>query len=350
MLPGDHVSNPGCNAAAWLLLSLLSVSSLPARAQTAEPAPSKAAAIETTDASAEAADTEPPEGELAPASVQIDVSKASKLIQVLYAATRETKVQPTLDDLAQAKTLIDSGADLKATDSSGRTALHWAIFGSSYASKSDLIVAYEETAAALITRGVDINHEDVYNDTALDYLLYSPNFEMQTLLIEHGATSGFLAASFNFINQLDACQGSSNPSGRASANHSTNGHSFPAAVSIAQDPQPEAERAAQQQPSQSSRVAMFLKADLAPGQTIDLRWLAYRRSHRSCRHLSALYQWRVSGLQARRITACSGNQDQRHNPVRTKSTGQVLAAATGAGFFQRAAQERKELAALLPGH
>jgi hypothetical protein len=271
MLPGDHVSNPGCNAAAWLLLSLLSVSSLPARAQTAEPAPSKAAAIETTDASAEAADTEPPEGELAPASVQIDVSKASKLIQVLYAATRETKVQPTLDDLAQAKTLIDSGADLKATDSSGRTALHWAIFGSSYASKSDLIVAYEETAAALITRGVDINHEDVYNDTALDYLLYSPNFEMQTLLIEHGATSGFLAASFNFINQLDACQGSSNPSGRASANHSTNGHSFPAAVSIAQDPQPEAERAAQQQPSQSSRVAMFLKADLAPGQTIDLR-------------------------------------------------------------------------------
>ena len=132
-----------------------------------------------------------PEGELAPAAIQIDVSKASNLIQALYAATRETKTQPTLDDLAKAKTLIDGGANLKATDSMGRTALHWAIFGSSYANNQDLIVAYEEIAAALIKRGVDINHEDIYNDTALDYLLYSPNFEMQTLLIEHGATSGF---------------------------------------------------------------------------------------------------------------------------------------------------------------
>jgi hypothetical protein len=50
---------------------------------------------------------EPPEGELAPAALKLDVSNASKLIQVLYAATRETKEQPTLDDLAQAKTLID---------------------------------------------------------------------------------------------------------------------------------------------------------------------------------------------------------------------------------------------------
>ena len=117
---------------------------------------------------------------------------------MLYAATRETKDQPTLDDLAQAKTLMSGGADVKATDSLGRTALHWAIFGSSYTSKSELIVAYEEVAAALIAHGVDINHEDTYNDTALDYLLYSPNFEMQTLLIEHGATSGFLGCLVQF--------------------------------------------------------------------------------------------------------------------------------------------------------
>src|SRR5450755_4792801 len=100
--------------------------------------------------------------------------------------------KPTLDDLTQAKSLLEGGADVKATDSLGRTALHWAIFGSSYASNQALIVAYEETTAALIAHGVDINHEDVHNDTALDYLLYSPNFEMQTLLIEHGASSGFL--------------------------------------------------------------------------------------------------------------------------------------------------------------
>ncbi len=235
MLSISNLVNPGCKAAGCLLLAYLSVSAPPVLAQAAAP---PTAIGQAADASAQAADdTDMPEGELAPAAIQIDVSKASNLIQVLYAATRETKTQPTLDDLAKAKTLIDGGADVKATDSMGRTALHWAIFGSSYANNQDLIVAYEEIAAALIKRGVDINHEDIYNDTALDYLLYSPNFEMQTLLIEHGATSGFLAASFNFINQLDACKTDQPPSPRSSANHVGNAHSFPAAVSIAQDPE-----------------------------------------------------------------------------------------------------------------
>ncbi len=81
-------------------------------------------------------------------------SQASPLIQELYAATRETKEQPTLARLVQAKSLIDSGADMKGTDSLGRTALHWAIFGSSYASSAALIVAYEDVAAALIAHGV----------------------------------------------------------------------------------------------------------------------------------------------------------------------------------------------------
>ena len=198
-----------CKAAPWLLLAFLSVGTLPVWGQaagTSSPDAAQSSGDSQAESDASLEEAEPPEGELAPAALKLDVSNTSKLIQVLYAATRETKDQPTLDDLEQAKTLIDSGADVKATDSLGRTALHWAIFGSSYTSKSELIVAYEEVAAALIAKGVDINHEDTYNDTALDYLLYSPNFEMQTLLIEHGATSGFLAASFNFINQLEACK------------------------------------------------------------------------------------------------------------------------------------------------
>jgi ankyrin repeat protein len=134
--------------------------------------------------------------ELAPAAVQLDLSRTSPLLQVLYAATRETKQQPTLDRLTEAKRLIESGADLKVVDAQGRTALHWAVFGSSYATKPKIQVAYEEIANALLERGVELNREDLYNNTALDYLLYSPNFEMQTLLLEHGANNGFLAAFF----------------------------------------------------------------------------------------------------------------------------------------------------------
>lgn len=139
-----------------------------------------------------------PEGELEPAAVRLDVSNSSPLIEELYRATRETKEGNILAHIEQAKQLVDK-SDLKAVDSQGRTALHWAVFGSSYNIKPSVLVAYEEIADTLIQRGIDINKEDVYQDTALDYLLYSPSFEMQTLLIEHGATSGFLVASTHYV-------------------------------------------------------------------------------------------------------------------------------------------------------
>jgi LssY C-terminus len=154
------------------------------------------------------------EDELAPAALDLDVSKDSLLIRTLYQATRETKEQEILAQLAKAKEMLDRGADVKATDPEGRTALHWAVFGSSYNIKPKVLVAYEDIADDLIMRGVDVNREDAYQDTALDYLLYSPSFEMQTLLIENGASSGFLAASFQFVDEeLEA-----GPSARAAAN------------------------------------------------------------------------------------------------------------------------------------
>ncbi|HEX4167828.1 MAG TPA: LssY C-terminal domain-containing protein [Bryobacteraceae bacterium] len=174
---------------------------------------------------------EPAEEELAPAAVQLDVSRTSPLIQALYQATRQTKQQPTLDRLAEAKRLIEGGADLKAVDARGRTALHWAVFGSSYNTKPAIQVAYEEIADDLIGRGVEINREDLYNDTPLDYLLYSPNFEMQTLLLEHGASSGFLAAFYHFFQETSSALPGSFGAG----------------------------------------VAASRKADLTPGATIDVR-------------------------------------------------------------------------------
>jgi LssY C-terminus len=174
---------------------------------------------------------EVPDEELAPAAVELDVSHTSPLIQALYQATRETKERPTLDRLAEAKRLITTNAEIKAVDPQGRTALHWAVFGSSYTSNPKILVAYEEIANELIERGVEINREDVYNNTALDYLLYSPNFEMQTLMMEHGASSGFLAAVFPSFNQSSEAK----PQARAAG------------------------------------VSMPVQADLAPGKTIDAR-------------------------------------------------------------------------------
>jgi ankyrin repeat protein len=174
---------------------------------------------------------ETPDDELDTAAVQLDVSHSSPLIQKLYQATRETKEQPILDRLTEAKQLIAGGADVKATDQYGRTALHWTVFGSSYSTKPKIIVSYEEIADQLIQRGIDINREDVYNDTALDYLLYSPNFEIQTLLIENGATSGFLIASFQYISETMG--------------------KMPSTV--------------------AAGIAQSRKADLAPGQTLSVR-------------------------------------------------------------------------------
>ncbi|HKR85323.1 MAG TPA: ankyrin repeat domain-containing protein, partial [Terriglobales bacterium] len=144
---------------------------------------------------------ETPEDELSPAALQLNLRNTSPLIRELYQATRETKENDILARLEEAKTLINSGVDVKSADAQGRTALHWAVFGSSYTTKQKVIVAYEEVADAMIKSGVDINREDIYQNTALDYLLYSPNFEMQTLLVENGATSGFLAAFYHFSDQ-----------------------------------------------------------------------------------------------------------------------------------------------------
>jgi hypothetical protein len=164
--------------------------------RTPESSASKQEAVEIPEEDA-------PEGELEPAAVQLDVSNTSPLIEELYRATRETKEKEILAHIEQAKQLVDT-ANLKAVDAYGRTALHWAVFGSSYNVKPNVLVAYEEIADTLIQRGIDINKEDVYQDTALDYLLYSPSFEMQTLLIENGATSGFLVASTHYVTETIA--------------------------------------------------------------------------------------------------------------------------------------------------
>jgi LssY C-terminus len=185
-----------------LLTGSITIDTAVAQTNSAPPKSKQQAPPQSGNAKSEADDedtTDTPNDELEEAALKIDVSHSSPLIQKLYQATRETKEQEILARLTEAKKLLADGADVKATDQYGRTALHWTVFGSSYNTKPSIIVSYEELADQLLQKGVDINHEDIYNDTALDYLIYSPNFEIQTLLIEHGATSGFLIATFQFV-------------------------------------------------------------------------------------------------------------------------------------------------------
>jgi LssY C-terminus len=196
----------------------------------AQPSQTQKSQTPTADADDDVPE-EPIDEDLAPAAVELDVSKESRLIRELYQATRETKEKAILESIARAKKLLDDGADVKATDAQGRTALHWAVFGSSYNTKSSVLVAYEELADTLIQKGVDINREDAYQDTALDYLLNSPSFEMQTLLIEHGASSGFLAAFYHFFDDK--------------------GEGVPQ--------------------THNAAISQSRKADLAPGQTMSVR-------------------------------------------------------------------------------
>src|SRR5689334_9072696 len=93
-----------------------------------------------------ALEQEVPDEELAPAAIQLYKKQLSPLLRALYQATRETIEPSILERLNEAKNLLQSGADVKAADRQGRTALHWAVFGSSYSTKPKVIVQYEEIA------------------------------------------------------------------------------------------------------------------------------------------------------------------------------------------------------------
>ena len=255
-----------------------------------------------------------PEDELAPAALELDVSHDSPLLQDLYQATRETKEQAILERLKHAKGLIAGGADLKATDPQGRTALHWAVFGSSYTTKPNVLVAYEEIADALIQRGVEINKQDVYQDTALDYLLYSPSFEMQTLLIENGASSGFLAAFYTFFNEV--------------------------ATNVPADP-----RRGSCSYSQG-RSCSRRNFGRTAGRSGIQRPFAHRRSHRGDCDLSLMQERRAACLQGWRVAGFTRNQGERHGAVCRKGPGQVFAAAPGARLLEHCSQEWPAHAAL----
>jgi hypothetical protein len=63
-----------------------------------------------------AVEEEVPDEELAPAAIQLDTKQLTPLVRALYQATRETKEPDILQRLNEAENLLQSGADIKATD------------------------------------------------------------------------------------------------------------------------------------------------------------------------------------------------------------------------------------------
>jgi hypothetical protein len=110
------------------------------------------------------------------------------------------KEQAVLDRLAHAKQLCQWG-DLKATDAQGAPHCigRFLVQVTHQAECSGGV--RRETADALIHGGVDINKQDMYQDTALDYLLYT-SFEMQTLMVE--PHQRFAVAFYDFFKQISA--------------------------------------------------------------------------------------------------------------------------------------------------
>ena len=110
------VSKAGCWLIAFCLLMAVAPSVGRRFVLFAQSSPRSATVPETPQASHEAQNAEPDipeepaEDELAPAAVQLDVSKQSPLLQALYKATRETKEKDILARLDEARQLIASGA------------------------------------------------------------------------------------------------------------------------------------------------------------------------------------------------------------------------------------------------
>lgn len=136
------------------------------------------------------------------------ITQSSSLIDALYQASRKDSEKDSDPLLQKAQELIAQNADVKATDDRRRAALHWAVIGAIYAKNEKQVATYLALISQIINRGANINSEDEFGATPLDYQENSTRFELTSLLIENGARNGSGQAApeelIKLINDLSA--------------------------------------------------------------------------------------------------------------------------------------------------
>lgn len=115
----------------------------------------------------------------------------SPLLEALYQASRQVREKDAAPLLEQALDLVTQGADVKVVGRERRTALHWTVIGALTVKTQKQVRAYQDLVEQLIVRGADVNAEDDFGATPLDYQENaSTTTEITFLLLDNGARNG----------------------------------------------------------------------------------------------------------------------------------------------------------------
>jgi hypothetical protein len=128
---------------------------------------------------------------------------ALTLIEAIQQAGRRKDAGASHRYLELAQELVDT-SDMQAVDSKQRTAVHWCVLSAQSALSSRLRDAYSRLLKELLNAGAEVNAQDWYGNTPLDYQRQSAAQEIEQVLIEQGGEYGYTqSAEARILHLLD---------------------------------------------------------------------------------------------------------------------------------------------------